>query len=115
MIVEIHGLEVFGRHGVNEDERRDGQQFLVDVTLEVPEPAEDSIDATVDYRAVCDAVRELSDAQSYKLLESLALAAAEAIVSRFAVDAATVRVRKPGIAWADWTAASASRARSSPR
>ena len=115
MIVEIHGLEIFGRHGVNEDERRDGQQFFVDVTLEVPEPAEDSIDATVDYRAVRDAVRELSDARSYKLLESLALAAAEAIVARFAVDAATVRVRKPGIAWANWTAATASRARSSPR
>ena len=115
MIVEIHGLEVFGRHGVNPDERRDGQQFLVDVTLEVPEPAEDSIDSTVDYRAVRDAVRELSDARSYKLLESLALAAAEAIVARFPVDAATVRVRKPGIAWADWTAATASRARSSPR
>ena len=115
MIVEIHGLEVFGRHGVNEDERRDGQQFLVDVTLEVPEPAEDSIESTVDYRAVRDAVRELSDARSYKLLESLALAAAEVIVARFAVDTATVRVRKPGIAWADWTAATAWRARSSPR
>jgi 7,8-dihydroneopterin aldolase/epimerase/oxygenase len=115
VIVEIHGLEVFGRHGVDEDERRDGQQFLVDVTLELPEPAEDSIDATVDYRAVRDTVRELSDARSYKLLESLAQAAAEAIVARFTVDAATVRVRKPGIAWADWTAATASRARSSPR
>jgi dihydroneopterin aldolase len=115
VIVEIHGLEVFGRHGVNEDERREGQQFLVDVTLEVPEPAEDSIEATVDYRAVRDAVRELTDVRSYRLLESLARAAAEAIVARFAVDAATVRVRKPGIAWADWTAATASRARSSPR
>jgi dihydroneopterin aldolase len=115
VIIEIHGVEVFGRHGVNEDERRDGQQFLVDVTLEMPEPAEDSIDATVDYRAVRDTVRELSDVRSYKLLESLALAAAEAIVARFEVDAATVRVRKPGIAWADWTAATASRARSSPR
>jgi dihydroneopterin aldolase len=115
VIVEIHGLEVFGRHGVNEDERRDGQQFLVDVTLEVPEPAEDSIDAAVDYRAVRDTVRELSDIRSYKLLESLAQTAAEAIVARFAVDVATVRVRKPGVAWADWTAATASRARSLPR
>ena len=36
MIVEVHGLEVFGRHGVNDDERRDGQPFLVDVTLGSP-------------------------------------------------------------------------------
>jgi dihydroneopterin aldolase len=115
MIVEIHGLEVFGRHGVGEAERRDGQPFLFDVTLELGEPAEDAIDATIDYRAVRDSIRELSDAVSYKLLESLAAASAEAIVTRFAVDSATVRVRKPGVAWADWTAATASRMRSSSR
>ena len=115
MIVEIHGLEVVGRHGVGEAERRDDQPFLFDITLELSEPAEDDIDATVDYRGVRDAVRELSDAGSYKLLESLAAAAAEAIMTRFVVDSVTVRVRKPSIAWADWTGATASRARSSSR
>lgn len=115
MIVEIHGLEVFGRHGVGEAERRDGQSFLFDVTLELAEPREDAVDATVDYRAVRDTVRELSDARSYNLLESLAAAAADAIVARYAVDSATVRVRKPGVAWAEWTAATASRARPSSR
>lgn len=113
MIVEIHGLEVFGRHGVGEAERRDGQSFLFDVTLDLAEPAEDSIGATVDYRAVRDAVRESSDARSYDLLESLAAATAESILTRFDVDSATVRVRKPGIAWAEWTAATASRSRAS--
>ena len=115
MIVEIHGLEVFGRHGVGEAERRDGQSFLFDVTLEVAEPPDDSVDATVDYRAVRDAVRELSDANAYKLLETLAAAAADAIVDRFPVQAVAVRVRKPGIAWADWTAATASRSGRSSR
>jgi dihydroneopterin aldolase len=115
VIVEIHGLEIVGRHGVGETERRDGQPFLFDVTLEVAEPPEDAIDATVDYRAVRDTVRELSDARSYKLIESLAGATAEAIVTGFAVDSVTVRVRKPGVAWADWTAATASRSRSSSR
>jgi dihydroneopterin aldolase len=113
VIVEIHGLEIVGRHGVGEAERRDGQPFLFDVTLELAEPAEDAINATVDYRAVRDAVRDLSDARSYKLLESLASATADAIVTRFDVDSVTVRVRKPGVAWADWTAATASRSRSS--
>jgi dihydroneopterin aldolase len=97
VIVEIHGLEIFGRHGVGEAERRDGQAFLFDVTLEFAEPAEDAIGATVDYRGV---------------LESLAAAAVEAVVTRFPVGSATVRVRKPGVAWADWTAATASRTRS---
>jgi dihydroneopterin aldolase len=113
VIVEIHGVEIVGRHGVGEAERSDGQSFLFDVTLELAEPAEDAIGATVDYRSVRDAVRDLSDARSYRLLESLATAAADAIVTRFDVDSVTVRVRKPGVAWADWTAATASRLRSS--
>jgi dihydroneopterin aldolase len=111
VIVEIHGLEVFGHHGAGEEERRRGQQFVFDVTLELADPAEDELEATVDYRLVRDAAREVSDAREYKLIESLAAAAAEAIVSRFAVESASVRVRKPGIAWAEWTAATASRAR----
>jgi 7,8-dihydroneopterin aldolase/epimerase/oxygenase len=111
VIVEIHGLEVFGHHGVGEEELRCGQAFLFDVTLELSEPCEDELEATLDYRAVRDAVRELSEARPYKLLESLAAAAAAEIGSRFDVDAVTVRVRKPGIAWAEWTAATASRRR----
>ena len=109
MIVEIHGLELFGRHGVGEVERRDGQTFVFDVTLELPDPAHDSIDGTVDYRRVRDVVRDVSDGRAYELLESLAVATAEAIVAGLRVDAATVRVRKPGIVWAEWTAATATR------
>ena len=109
MIVEISGLEVSARHGVNESEQETPQPFLFDVTLELPEPIEDAIEATVDYRTVRDAVRRTAESQSFKLLETLAATTAETLVSEFAVDAVTVRVRKPGIAWAEWAAATASR------
>ena len=113
MIVEIHGLEIFGRHGAGEEERAQGQSFLVDVTLELPEPAADELEATLDYRVVRDIVREVSSVHAYTLLESFVIAVADAIVARCAVNAVTVRVRKPGITWAEWTAATASRERSS--
>ena len=113
MIIEIHGLEIFGRHGAGEEERARGQSFLFDVTLELAEPVRDELAVTLDYREVRDVVREVSSAHTYTLLESLAVAAADAIVARQAVDSVTVRVRKPGVAWAEWTAASASRQRSS--
>lgn len=103
MIVEVHGLELFGRHGANDDERRDGQTFLFDVTLEISEPAADSLDATIDYRLVRDIVRRVSDAECYVLLESLAAATADAISRELATRKVRVRVRKPGIAWAEWT------------
>jgi dihydroneopterin aldolase len=103
MIVEVHGLELFGRHGVNDEERRDGQAFLFDVTLEIAEPEEDAIEATIDYRLVRDIVHRVNEAESYRLLETLAAAAADALNAELRVKRVRVTVRKPGIAWAEWT------------
>jgi dihydroneopterin aldolase len=103
MIVEVHGIELFGRHGVNDDERRDGQAFLFDVTLEIAEPEEDAIEATIDYRLVRDIVQRVNDAEGYRLLETLAAAAADALNAELRVKRVRVTVRKPGIAWAEWT------------
>jgi 7,8-dihydroneopterin aldolase/epimerase/oxygenase len=109
MIVELHGVELFGRHGVDEDERREGQSFLVDVTLQIEEPGEDTIEATFDYRRARDLVREVNERESYSLLETFAAAAADALVAEPEVERVGVTVRKPGIAWAEWTAATVER------
>jgi dihydroneopterin aldolase len=103
MIVEVHGLELFGRHGVNDDERRNGQTFLFDLTLEIAEPKEDAIDETIDYRLVRDIVRRVNEAESYQLLETLAAAIADALNAELRVKSVRVTVRKPGVAWAEWT------------
>jgi 7,8-dihydroneopterin aldolase/epimerase/oxygenase len=103
MIVEVHGLELFGRHGVGDDERRDGQTFLVDVTLDIAEPKEDEIEATIDYRSVRDIVRGVNDSESYQLLETFAAKIADALNTELRVQRVRVSVRKPGIAWAEWT------------
>jgi 7,8-dihydroneopterin aldolase/epimerase/oxygenase len=95
-VVELHGLEVFGYHGVNEHEQRDGQPFLYDVQLEVGDAgASDRIEDAVDYREVAAAIVELSDARRFDLLEALAPAVADALLARFArVEWVSVRVRK---------------------
>ena len=96
--IELVGLEVFGRHGVGEDERREGQSFLYDVWLEVGEAgSSDRIEDAVDYREVAACVREVSDSRSFHLLEALAAAVAEALLERFPVPHVRVRVRKPGV------------------
>jgi len=96
VIVELVGLEVFGRHGADDDEREVGRTFFYDVALDVPRPAADELEQTVDYRAVAACVREVSDARSYKLIEVLAAAVADELARRFGVGA-RVTVRKPGI------------------
>jgi len=96
--VELHDLRVFGHHGVYEEERERGQDFLFDVELEVGERGtSDRIEDAVDYSAVARAVREVSDAHAYALLEALASAVADDLRERFEVDRATVRVTKPAV------------------
>ena len=114
--VELAGLRVFGRHGVSDEERKRGQDFLYDIRMAVPDDAvSDRIESTVDYREVADAVRELSAARQFALLEALAAAVAELIMERFDVERVAVRVRKPGVKPAglevEWSAATVERAR----
>ena len=98
--IELTGIELFGYHGVDEDERRDGQRFLFDVALEVTDwtGASDRIENTIDYREVAVLVREVSDERAYYLLEALAATLVDALLDRFqSVLAARVRVRKPDV------------------
>ena len=112
--VELYGLEVPGAHGVEEAERENPQRFLYDLRLELPEPASDSVGATVDYRDVVSCVTEVSDGRSFQLLESMAAAVADALLERFRLEVAWVRVRKPDVeleAPVEWTAATVERRR----
>lgn len=101
MTIELQGIELFGFHGVLEDERRDGQRFLVDVELDYAEDAAaatDRIEDAIDYREVVAAVVEVSDGRAYHLLEAFATALADELAARFPVGRARVRVRKPDVA-----------------
>ena len=109
MTVEVHGIELFGHHGAGEEERRQGQTFLVDVTLEVPEPGADELAATTDYRQVRDIVHAVNESGSFQLLETLARAIADSVHEQLEPERVRVRVRKPGIAWAEWTSATVER------
>ena len=97
MKVELQGLELHGFHGVNEQEQRDGQRFLFDVSLDVGERgATDRIEDAVDYRDVARAVAEVNE-HRFDLLEALATATADTLYERFRPDRVTVRVRKPNV------------------
>jgi dihydroneopterin aldolase len=116
IVVELQGLEIFGRHGATEEERTRGQTFLYDVELEVSDAAlSDQLEDAVDYEQVAACIRELSEARQFTLLEALAAATADEIVARFPVARARVRVRKPEVRPAgidaEWSAATVERTR----
>jgi dihydroneopterin aldolase len=111
--IELAGLDVFGYHGVNEDERRHGQRFLYDVELDVGEAgSSDRIEDAVDYREVAACVREVSEGRAFHLLEALAAAVADRLLDRFPAERVRVRVRKPDVRLpVEYAAATAERSR----
>jgi dihydroneopterin aldolase len=110
MKIELHGLELFGYHGVLEEEKENGQTFWYDVELEVGEwGTTDRLEDAVDYRLVVDAVREVNE-RRFELLEALAATVAETLMERFAVARVKVRVRKrPAGMPVDYSAVTAER------
>jgi 7,8-dihydroneopterin aldolase/epimerase/oxygenase len=113
-LVELFGLEVPGRHGVEEEEREREQPFLYDLELELREPAADRIEETVDYRLVVELVREVSTGRQYRLLEAIAAAVADGLLERFPLERVRVRVRKPEVRLGgpvDYAAATVERSR----
>ena len=96
--VEVRDLRVFGHHGVHEEERERGQDFVFDIELGVgARGTNDRLEDAVDYVAVAQAVRDVSDARQYSLLEALAAAVADELELRFSPGRVRVTVRKPEV------------------
>lgn len=96
--ITIRGMRFLGRHGVLLDERMEPQPFEVDVILrgDLSAPAaSDELADTVDYGAVFMLVGEVVEGRSFRLIEALAGAIADVVLSGQPIDDVEVRVRKP--------------------
>jgi dihydroneopterin aldolase len=96
--IVIRGLRVRGYHGVQPDERRDGQLFGIDVALETDvreAAATDDLAATVDYSVVAKQVAAIVAGEPVDLIETLAERIAAACLAHAGVEAVEVTVHKP--------------------
>ena len=96
--IEIRGLRARGRHGVFEQEKRHGQTFVVDVTLERDLAAPASSDAlgdTVDYGTLAQQISDAVTTTRFDLIEALAGHIADLALADPSVEAVEVRVAKP--------------------
>jgi len=96
--ITLRGLTARGFHGVYDFERRQGQDFVVDVELELdtrPAAASDELADTVHYGELAEALAAVVGGEPVNLLETLAGRLAAACLADPRVDAATVTVHKP--------------------
>jgi dihydroneopterin aldolase/2-amino-4-hydroxy-6-hydroxymethyldihydropteridine diphosphokinase len=96
--ITLTGLTARGRHGVMPEERRNGQDFVVDVALHVDvatAAATDDIADTVHYGLLARAVLDVVEGEPCDLIETLAERIAEVCLAPPLVQAADVTVHKP--------------------
>jgi dihydroneopterin aldolase len=96
--IELRGLTVRGHHGVFEHERRDGQDFKVDITVWIDldrAAASDDLADTLDYGAVARRAADVVAGPPRNLIETVAGEIADGVMTDERVHAAEVVVHKP--------------------
>jgi len=90
-------MEFYGYHGVNQEEKIQGQKFVVDLeincSLLLPGQTDDLND-TVNYSQVYKLIKSIVEGPSQNLIESVAENIAYRILSETSADEVTVKVAK---------------------
>lgn len=85
--------------GINDEERKNRQDVLINLTLyaDISRAGEtDSIDDAVNYRSVTKRIIEHVEGSSFFLVEALASTIARIVLTEFPVERVKVEVQKPG-------------------
>lgn len=98
-IIKIKGLKLFAYHGVNPEEKEDGQNFVFDIDLYVninKACASDDVNDTVSYAKVIKTVRRVFTETKYDLLEKCAQVVSDAIFEEYPdVQKVEIILKKP--------------------
>ncbi|MEJ3657360.1 dihydroneopterin aldolase [Actinomycetes bacterium KLBMP 9759] len=97
--IDLRGLRVRGHHGVYDHERRDGQDFVVDVRVWLdlaPAAASDDVADTVHYGELAQRVAAIVGGEPCDLIETVAGRIADEVLTDQRVMATEVTLHKPG-------------------
>ncbi|WP_072686835.1 dihydroneopterin aldolase [Rhodococcus marinonascens] len=96
--IELRGLRVRGNHGVFDYEKRDGQDFLVDITVWMDlAPAADSdyLEDTLDYGGLAERAAAIIAGPPRDLIETVAAEIADGVMTDPRVERTEVVLHKP--------------------
>ncbi len=96
--IELRGVRAFGRHGVYDFERAEGQEFVADIVLHLdlaPAGRSDDVGDTVHYGELAEKVTAIIAGDPVDLIETLAGRIADAALGYDLVERVVVTVHKP--------------------
>ena len=95
----IKGLKLFAYHGVNPEEKTDGQNFILDITAVIDASVAkktDKVDDTVSYAKIIKLTRAVFTEKSYDLIETVAYKVGVELIKVFSeLESVTVLLKKP--------------------
>lgn len=95
----VKGLKLFAYHGVNPEEKVDGQNFVLDITAELDTKKaqySDNVDDTLSYAKIIKTVRAVFTEKSYDLIEAAANRVGVAVMQTYPeISSVTVLLMKP--------------------
>jgi dihydroneopterin aldolase len=93
--VFVEKLSFTGRHGVYEEERRDGRLFCVDLSVEIDFGGQDAITSTLDYRGLAECILKVGNGPSADLIETLGERIVDTVFETYPdVSRAEITIRK---------------------
>lgn len=95
----VKGLKIYAYHGVNPEEKVDGQNFILDITskVDLSKPCEsDNVDDTVSYAKIIKEATRIFLSEKNDLLERAAKRVAEGLLERFEkIQEVNIVLKKP--------------------
>ena len=96
--IVLTGLRASAFHGVFENERRDGQVFVLDVTVHLDfaaAAAADDLESTIHYGVLAEEIVTAVERDPVDLIETVAERIAQVVLAHRAAQLVTVTVHKP--------------------
>ena len=98
-VINIYNLEIFGKHGVYPEENALGQKFVISAKLFTNlrgAGKSDDLDRSINYGTVCTLIKEHTESNVFKLIETLAESLAERLLIEYEMlKKVWIEVKKP--------------------
>ena len=102
LTIQVEGINVYGTHGVYDQEKKNGQNFKIDLLIELKKNIlnfenykSESFENTINYENLVNEVINVSDNNSFDLIETFAYEILNSLRKYNNISIATVTIHKP--------------------
>ena len=102
LTIQVEGINVYGTHGVYDQEKKTGQNFRIDLLIELKKNIlnfenykSESFENTINYETLVNEVINVSDNNSFDLIETFAYEILNSLRKYNNISKATVTTHKP--------------------